>query len=183
MRKSRLLLPWDLDSTCSPGYCQQRALASRPPPAHPIPVFKSGECSFCLSSFRCLQENPEIWDIPWKLCSPGVSGLRGNSEPTQDGVGNRALMGGSEDPPPHTPPPGPELLASADKPSSLSYRTSLEAPWTDSHPRLTSIPLTALLFPPLPHSPNIEVCFEVEPVSGLIETRPPSPPPCYGVSS
>ena len=123
-----------------------RALTSPPPPpAHPIPVFKSGECSFCLSSFRCLQEDPEIWDISWKLCSPGVSGLRGNSEPTQDGVGNRALMGGREDPPyTHTPPPGPELLASADKPSSLFYRTSLEAPWTDSHPQLTSIPLTAL---------------------------------------
>lgn len=83
-----------------------RALTSPPPPpAHPIPVFKSGECSFCLSSFRCLQEDPEIWDIPWKLCSPSVSGLRGNSEPTQDGVGNRALMGGREDPPTHTPLP------------------------------------------------------------------------------
>lgn len=67
--------------------------------------------------------------------------------------------------PPHPPPPGPEPLASADNLSSLSHGTSLEAPWTDSHPQFTSIPLTALLFPPLPHSPNIEGCFEVETIS------------------
>ncbi|TKC36069.1 hypothetical protein EI555_020861, partial [Monodon monoceros] len=112
----------------------------------------------------CLPEDPEIWDIPWKLCSPGVSGLHGNSEPSQDGMGSRALMGGREDAP-HPPPPGPEPLASADNLRSLSHGTSLEAPWTDSHPQFTGIPLTALLFPPLPHSPNIEVCFEVETIS------------------
>lgn len=99
------------------------------------------------------------------------------------GWGTEHLWEGERTPPhTHTPPPGPELLASADKPSSRFYRTSHEAPWTDSHPQLTSIPLTALLFLPLPHSANIEVCFEVETVSGLIETRPLSPPPRYGVS-
>lgn len=36
---------------------------------------------------RCLPENSEIWDIPWKLCSPGVSGLRVNLEPTRTGWG------------------------------------------------------------------------------------------------
>lgn len=82
------------------------------------------------------------------------------------GRGAVALMGGREDPSlPHPPPPGPELLASADNPGSLSRGTSLKAPWTDSHPPLTRIPLTAVLFPALPHSPNIEVCFEVETVS------------------
>lgn len=36
---------------------------------------------------RCLPKNSEIWDIPWKLCSPGVSGLRVNLEPTRTGWG------------------------------------------------------------------------------------------------
>ena len=109
MRKSRLLPPWDLDSTCSSGYCQQRAGLPLPHHHHQLTPFlflKVGNVlSVFLSSFRCLQEDPEIWDIPWKLCSPGVSGLRGNSESTQDGVGNRALMGGREDSPLHTPLP------------------------------------------------------------------------------
>lgn len=71
-----------------------------------------------------------------------------------------ALPRGREDP---LPTSSSQDLAAGicRQPNSLS----LEAPWTDSHPQLTSIPLTALLFPPLHSSPNTEVCFEVETVS------------------
>lgn len=86
-----------------------------------------------------------------------------------------ALLRGREDPLPTSPSPGPGCwhLQTAQQPFPWS---PLEAPRTDSHPQLTSIPLEVLLFPPLPSSPNTEVCFEVETVSGLIETRPPESP-------
>lgn len=75
-----------------------------------------------------------------------------------------ALLRGREDPLPTSSSPGPGCwhLQTTQQPSPWS---PLEAPWTDSHPQLTSIPFTVFLFPPLPSSPNTEVCFEVETVS------------------
>lgn len=75
-----------------------------------------------------------------------------------------ALLRGREDPLPTSSSPGPGCwhLQTTQQPFPWS---PLEAPRTDSHPQLTSIPLTVLLFPPLPSSPNTEVCFEVETVS------------------
>nr|XP_036306238.1 vinexin isoform X1 [Pipistrellus kuhlii] len=106
----------------------------------------------------CLPEDAEIWDIPWKLCSSGVRGLRGNSEPSQDGVErsstSQRARGSS------SPGPGCRHLQTTQQTAFPS-----EPPRTDSHPQLTSIPFTVFLFPPLPSSPNTEVCFEVETVS------------------
>lgn len=75
-----------------------------------------------------------------------------------------ALLGGREEPLPTSSSLGPGCwhLQTTQQPFPWS---PLEAPWIDSHPQLTSIPLTVLLFPPLPNSPNTEVCFEVETVS------------------
>lgn len=71
------------------------------------------------SSFRCLPEDPEIWDIPWKLCSSGVRGLHGNSEPGQDGVESSSSSQRERGPPSHIFLPRTWLLASADNPTAF----------------------------------------------------------------
>lgn len=84
---------------------------------------------FLFLSFRCLSEDPEVWDIPWKLCSSGVSRLRGNSEPSQDGVRSSSTYR-KERGSPSILSPRPELLASADYPSNHSLEPPSKPPGT-----------------------------------------------------
>lgn len=77
--------------------------------------------------------------------------------------------------PPHTPPPGPVFPTSAEIPAILPP-SPLEVPWTDSHPQVTGIPLTAFFT-----TPQIQMSAFMWRLSpGLIETRPPSlHPPAF----
>lgn len=123
---------------------------SSPFPENVVPLSVPGPVSggraltriTCLFFLRCLPENSEIWDIPWKLCSPGVSGLRGNLEPTRTGWGSSSTMGGREAP--HIILPSRTCAPSiCSKTPAIFPPSPLEVPWTDSHPRITGIPLTA----------------------------------------
>lgn len=85
------------------------------------------------------------------------------------GGGAVALWEG-ERPPTSSSPLGPALPASAARPQ----QSSLEAPWTDSHPRghrhsFDSTPLTA------PQIQTSALMWRLP--TGLIETRPPGPQP------
>ncbi|XP_075412650.1 vinexin isoform X2 [Tenrec ecaudatus] len=68
----------------------------------------------------CLPEDPEIWNIPWKLCSPRVNGLRGNWGPSKLGLEAVALRGGREDLPYILP-----ALGSCRQPQKLSPQSPL----------------------------------------------------------
>lgn len=129
------------------------------------------------SSFRCLPEDPEIWDIPWKLCSSGVRGLRGNSEPSQDGVERSSTSqreGG-----PSSPGPGCWHLQTTQQPSPRS-----PPGLTPTHSSQAFLSQSFYFLPsPVPQIQRSALKWRLFP--GLIETRPPEfphPHPAQGLA-
>lgn len=110
-----------------------------------------------------------------------MRGLHGNSEPSQDGVESSSTSPRERGPPSHIFLPRTWLLASADNPPAFPS----EPPGlTPTHSSQAFLSQSFYFLPyPVPQIQRSALKWRLFP--GLIETRPPSPPPppCRGVSS